>query len=101
MANSADVKALSSRSAANMDIFTYLKYREFIVKINEERYMLKDAYIKAKKALLGYFETHEMIDVASYRDLLATSRKNSVMLLEHFDEIGLTKRIENIRVLNK
>lgn len=101
MASTSDLTKLAGKSANHADIFSYLKYREIIVKINEDRYMLKEAYETAKNAMLVYFETNEFTDVAAYRDLLGTSRKNSVMLLEHFDEIGLTKRIENKRMLIK
>ncbi|WP_291632671.1 SelB C-terminal domain-containing protein, partial [Clostridium sp.] len=37
----------------------------------------------------------------SARDAFDTSRKFSVALLEHFDGIKLTKRVENDRVLYK
>ncbi|MBS7526810.1 selenocysteine-specific translation elongation factor [Fusibacter paucivorans] len=101
MAKASDLIKLANKSSNHADLYRYLKYRENIVKINEDRYMLKAAYDSAREAMLTYFENNAFTDVASYRDLLGTSRKNSVMLLEHFDEIGLTKRIENKRVLIK
>lgn len=72
-----------------------------IMKVNEEVYFHKDSYQLAKEKLQKYFEDHNEINVATFRDLLGTSRKYAVALLEHFDQKKITKRIGDIRVLNQ
>ena len=58
-------------------------------------------YLQCKEALMAYFENHDELTVADYRDLIGFSRKGTVLLLEHFDGIALTKRNENSRTLIK
>src|SRR5208337_4372718 len=39
------------------------------------------------------------ISVAQFRDLIGTTRKHAVPLLEYFDRLGLTERSGDLRVL--
>ena len=39
------------------------------------------------------------IEAAQVRDLIGTTRKYVIPLLEHLDKIGITRRVENRRVL--
>jgi selenocysteine-specific elongation factor len=41
------------------------------------------------------------IEAAQFRDLVGTSRKYVIPLLEHLDDLGVTQRVENKRVLRK
>ena len=41
------------------------------------------------------------IEAATFRDLVGTSRKYVIPLLEHLDDLGVTQRVENKRVLRK
>ena len=59
----------------------------------------KEIYDKAKTDLIDYLNKNKEIGLGEYRDILNTSRKNAVILLEHFDRIKVTKRMENTRVL--
>ena len=59
----------------------------------------KEIYDKAKIDLIDYLNKNKEIGLGEYRDILNTSRKNAVILLEHFDRIKVTKRMENTRVL--
>ncbi|WP_213818400.1 selenocysteine-specific translation elongation factor [Garciella nitratireducens] len=72
-----------------------------LVKITEEIYFHKDSYELAKRKLQNYFQEHKEIDVATFRDLLGTSRKYAIALLEYFDQKKFTKRIRDIRVVNE
>ncbi|HXY90860.1 MAG TPA: selenocysteine-specific translation elongation factor [Acidimicrobiia bacterium] len=53
---------------------------------------------RARDRLRGYFGTHESLSVADARDLLGTTRKYAVPLLEHFDREGFTRRRGDVRV---
>lgn len=83
------------------ELLYHLINYEILVKINDENIMGVEPYKKSKESLMKYFENNETIDVAECRDLFAFSRKSTVLLLEHFDKIQLTKRNENTRTLFK
>ena len=95
------LKLIAEKSQNHSDVLTYLNSNEIIVKISEEHYILGSELNKAKAVLLETLNDRGQISVAEFRDVFETSRKISVMLLEYFDVVGFTKRIDNIRVLNK
>lgn len=96
-----NLEKVSEKSQNHSDLLTYLNYHEFIVKISEDHYVLGDFLNQMKSQLLDYFKDHTEISVATFRDLTKSSRKVSVSMLEYFDAIGLTKRLDNIRIFNK
>ncbi|AIS52898.1 elongation factor SelB [Thermoanaerobacter kivui] len=57
--------------------------------------------MEAQKILVEYLKQHGEITLGIYRDLLKTSRKYAMSILEYFDSIKLTKRIDNVRILYK
>jgi len=63
--------------------------------------LLKKHYEYAKEIVIKFINENGNISVAKMRDMLNTSRKYAVILLEHFDNIKLTKRLGDIRVLYK
>ncbi|QAT39608.1 selenocysteine-specific translation elongation factor [Clostridium sp. JN-9] len=70
-----------------------------LVKVSEECILEKNCYEEAKKLIYDYIKKNGSITAAQWRDLLNTSRKYAVALLENFDSIKLTKRIDDKRVL--
>ena len=70
-----------------------------LVKTPEDCIFLKKHYEEAKVLLVEYINKNGTISAAEFRDMLSTSRKYAVALLEHFDSIKLTKRMEDNRVL--
>lgn len=83
------------------DIFINLINERILVKINEDTVMYCDNYDIVCNKLKTYLKQNDEITVANFRDLLDISRKASILLLEHFDDIKLTKRIEDVRILIK
>jgi selenocysteine-specific elongation factor len=83
------------------EVLYHLINSEILVKINDENIMEANHYRSCKQALLKHFESHATISVAQFRDLTELSRKATVILLEHFDRILITKRNENTRTLIK
>ncbi len=83
------------------EMLNHLINYEFLVKINDEYVIDVKDYLSCKEQLIHYLSKHDYIEVASYRDLLGFSRKSTVTLLEHFDKIQLTQRIDNKRIINK
>lgn len=56
---------------------------------------------EAKAKIEDFFTKHTMITVAEFRQLINSSRKYAVPLLNYFDSLGFTVRQQNVRVLNK
>lgn len=70
-----------------------------LVKLDEEIFLSKDNYEEAQNVAINYLKENKEITLAVYRDLLNTSRKYAMAILEYFDFIKLTKRIGDVRVL--
>ena len=70
-----------------------------LVKIKQDLYFLKEAVTEAKEKLFEYLEANGQIDLGEFRDLLDSSRKYALPLLEHFDHLASIQREDNIRVL--
>lgn len=84
------------------EIVEAMDKKDELVKIDQDFYLLSSLYEEAQTALLQYFETNDLLDLGEFRNLLDTSRKYAMPLLEHFDYVGLTKRkSDNTRVLNR
>jgi selenocysteine-specific elongation factor len=70
-----------------------------IIKLGDEYLISSSKYEAAKNILRDYFKENEFITAPIYRDLLKTNRKFAIALLEHFDQIKLTKRDNDKRYL--
>jgi selenocysteine-specific elongation factor len=60
-----------------------------------------EAYAAAWNALVEECETAGRITLARFRDLAGNSRRSAQLILERFDADGLTRRIEDERVLRR
>lgn len=72
-----------------------------LIRANQETVFHIRALEEAKVRLAAHFQCHEEISLADFRDLLQTSRKYAVALLEYFDQARLTKRQGDNRVLTQ
>lgn len=70
-----------------------------VVRIEDSYLMSSKVYNDAKEKLIKYLEENKEITLGDYRDLVNSSRKNCMIILEDFDRNKITKRIENKRVL--
>ena len=80
------------------DVLSLMITEKNLVRINE-LITTRELYEKAKNILVEFLTKNKKISAAQYRDLLNTNRKTAIALLEHFDMLKLTKRIENDRIL--
>lgn len=67
--------------------------------LDEKHIIDKDNYEIAKYTLINYIKENNSITLAEYRNLINSSRKNCLIILEHFDRSRVTKRIEDKRVM--
>ncbi|KRQ86004.1 Selenocysteine-specific elongation factor [Caloramator mitchellensis] len=70
-----------------------------LVKIDEEIYITKENYDNARQMVIDFIKNEGSITAAQFRDMINASRKYAVAILEHFDSIKLTKRVEDKRIL--
>ena len=95
-------EVMNSISYKNQDIeqvFEVMLGKE-LRKINNEIILHEKSYQQAKKLLAEYIKNNGSISLAEFRDLLDTSRKYAVAILEYFDNIKYTKRLEDKRILS-
>ncbi len=91
-------EAAIDRKAAQA-VFFRLVEQGILIKIKDELYLHRDAYERAKALLRAHFERHPSISVPTFKDLLGLTRKHAIPFLEHFDQIKLTRRSGDERVL--
>ena len=72
---------------------------EKIVRFEGDIYFTRAALDKAKEKLFK-FEKSE-ITVGEFRELLNTSRKFAMPLINYFDSIGVTDRVGDVRVIQR
>ena len=78
------------------DVVSLMISEKSLVKLNDLVSTAK-LYEEAKNILIEFLNKNTKITAAQYRDLLNANRKMAIALLEHFDMIKLTKRVENDR----
>ncbi len=80
------------------DVLSLMLTEKDLVRIND-LVTTRELYEEAKNILVEFLNKNKKISAAQYRDLINTNRKTAITLLEHFDMLKLTKRIENDRIL--
>lgn len=69
-----------------------------LVKLGDGVLFLCETYNEALSLLVAYLRTHGKMTVAEARDILNTTRKYILPLLEHMDALRLTRRLGDTRV---
>jgi len=94
-------RALELSAGQLKTILGALKMQGRVVKVSADLYFDRARFEDARNRLLGYLADHTEINAATYRDLLAASRKISIGLLDYFDHAGVTTRVGDARRLRK
>jgi len=81
------------------ELMNILAERGALVKLTPELCFHSEAMERAEKALKEYLSSNDRITVAEFRDLVDSSRKYVVPLLEHFDRRRVTRRAGDVRTL--
>ncbi len=82
-------------------ILGLLEERGAVVKVKPELYFAAGAVEQARRAVVGRCQETGRITLAELRDALGVSRKFAQALLEYFDRNGLTRRLEDYRILRR
>lgn len=72
-----------------------------LVMLSPEICYHREAYERASGVVRAHFTENETLTLAQLRDLLATSRKYALAILEYFDKNGITKKEGDFRRLNR
>jgi selenocysteine-specific elongation factor len=72
-----------------------------LVKLKDEVILHREAVEEAKRLVTDAIRRQGPLEPGKIREVLGTSRKYLIPLLEHLDDIGLTVRVENKRKLRE
>jgi selenocysteine-specific elongation factor len=89
---------LNIQEAEINEIIAYLIEQGEIIKINESLYFSKAAIEKGQSLLNEYFSREKELTLATIRDILDTSRKYALPLIEYYDRTHFTRRVGDVRV---
>jgi selenocysteine-specific elongation factor len=80
------------------EVYNTLVEAGTLVKLGPRAYLHSEAVEAARAKVVGHLEQHGKITVAEARDILGTSRKFSVPLMEYFDRVKVTFRQGDERI---
>lgn len=83
---------------SEIELLQYLLRTGEMVKVAEDLYFQKDVLLEAREKVAGYLREKGEITVGEVRDLLHTSRKYALPLLEYFDREKVTRRVGDKRL---
>lgn len=93
-----------SRAGIRGDSQEYLNYllaRGTLVKVADGMFFHHTAIDRAVKAIREYLARNEQLSLGEMRDLLQTSRKYTLPLLEYMDREKITRRVGDMRVAGR
>lgn len=72
-----------------------------IIRLKDNILFLRKYFDKAVNHAIDYINQNEKLNLATFRDMLNTSRKYAMVLLEEMDRQKITKRLGDYRILYK
>lgn len=81
------------------EIISGLVYQGTLVRLSEDVLLLRETYEEMVAGIVEYIKTHGSMTVAQVRDRYNTSRKYALALMERLDELKVTRRVGDERVL--
>ncbi|MCL6520184.1 MAG: selenocysteine-specific translation elongation factor [Armatimonadetes bacterium] len=83
------------------EIMELLVHRGEVIKITDGLYLHPSVVSQAEKLIREYLEKNGKLTVAQARDILGSSRKYIIPLMEYFDKKRITRRLGDERILLK
>jgi len=80
-------------------VFEHLLHENVLVKIKSGLYFHRVHFENLKEELINYLKKHKEISTPQFKELTGASRKYAIPLIEYFDQIKLTLRLGDKRVL--
>lgn len=94
------IKELTNGVKASVELLDSL-VDNTIIRLDADLVLHRDVLTKAIEKVNEHFENAEKMTLAEFRDMTGSSRKYSMAILEYIDKLGITRRVENYRVLVK
>ena len=92
---------LAISEAEMSEALVYLVNQGKLIRLDGENYFSRLAIEEGKMILEEYFKEEQQLSLATARDLLKTSRKYALPLVEYYDKIRFTRRIGDMRIKAK
>lgn len=83
------------------NVLSVMLQEGLLIKVNEEMYFHKTPFNKLRDDYRTFLIKNEKVTPALFRDLTGLSRKYTIPLMEYFDKIKLTIRVEDYRILRE
>jgi selenocysteine-specific elongation factor len=98
--NFEEIRAAGSLPAkAAQEVWEALIDNGVVVRIAAGVYFHRNAVDEAIRRVRAYLEEHGQMTAAQFRDMVGTSRKYAVPLMEYLDALRVTRRIGDVREL--
>jgi selenocysteine-specific elongation factor len=80
-------------------VFEHLAHEGVLVKIKSGIYFHRVPFENLKEALIAYLKRNKEITTSQFKEITKASRKYAIPLIEYFDQIRLTLRLGEKRIL--
>ncbi len=94
------IKELIQGSKAVMELFDSL-VGNTIIRLDENTALHVKVFEEAKEKVMEHFKNNSKMMLAEFRDMTGSSRKYALPILEYMDKQGITRRVEDYRILGK
>ena len=98
-----DLKEIERQLGVNRakltEVIRLLEREGSVVRVATDLYFLSSCVDRVRAALIKYLSGNGEISAAAFRDVLGSSRKYTIPLLEYFDREGTTVRVGDVRRL--
>ena len=81
------------------DLMAYLERSEEIVRAPGDLFFDSTAIDELKQKVLEHFSKHDEMDTKTYKEIIGTTRRTAMPLMELLDDLHVTRRIGEVRVL--
>jgi selenocysteine-specific elongation factor len=96
-----EAAGVRATKVVDSELARFLEANGRLVRLGDGFAIGANGYEVAKEVLLGECRVAGEITLARFRDLAGVGRRDAQLLLERFDQDGLTRRIEDRRVLRR
>lgn len=81
------------------DILRLMAKEGSLVRINDSMYIASSVYKKILESLRSFYSKKSEMTVSEFRDMLNTTRKYAMPIIEYLDSNNVTMRVGDVRKL--
>jgi len=83
------------------DLVAHLEREHKLVRAPGDLWFESEAIEELRGRVVAHFESHDELDTRAYKDLIGTTRRTAMPLMELLDDLHVTRRVGDVRVLRK